>query len=50
MENEAENKRESDTRDEDNLSYLMKTGGVIWQSAGETICLETDRKRPNTSI
>ena len=40
MENEAENKRESDTRDEDNLSYLMKTGGVISQSAGETIhCL-----------
>ena len=40
MENEAENKRENDTRDEDNLSYLMKTGGVISQSAGETIhCL-----------
>lgn len=40
MENEAENKRENDTRDEDNLTYLMKTGGVISQSAGETIhCL-----------
>ena len=40
MENEVENKRENDTRDEDNLSYLMKTGGVISQSAGETIhCL-----------
>lgn len=37
---QVENKHENDTRDEDNLTYLMKTGGVISQSAEETIhCL-----------
>ncbi|MBQ8642387.1 MAG: ATP-dependent Clp protease proteolytic subunit [Clostridia bacterium] len=46
MQKEQENNTESqvrpenDTRDQDNLSYLMKTGGVISRSAGETIhCL-----------
>jgi len=38
--NEQDKKMENDTREQDNLSYLMKTGGVISHSAGETIhCL-----------
>ena len=37
---DTENKTVDDTREADNLSYLMKTGGVISRSAGETIhCL-----------
>lgn len=37
---ETENKLENDTREQDNLQYLMKTGGVISSSTEETIhCL-----------
>ncbi len=37
---ESENKLENDTREQDNLQYLMKTGGVISSSNEETIhCL-----------
>jgi len=38
--NSMDNKLENDTREQDNLAFLMKTGGVISRSAGETIhCL-----------
>ncbi len=38
--NESENKTVNDTREQDNLSYMMKTGGIISSSEGETIhCL-----------
>lgn len=39
-ENGAETKSADDTREADNLSYLMKTGGIISRSGSETIhCL-----------
>jgi len=37
---DTENKLGNDTREQDNLSYMMKTGGIISSSGGETIhCL-----------